>query len=83
MPEKCPNCKDGYHITPGGTLRCNRCEGSGNISSREDLIALLYIQNELLEEILKHTSGMWSDLRHKIDVSISEANDIIRKEKMI
>ena len=82
MPEKCPDCKDGYHITPGGTLRCNRCGGSGKISSREDLIALIYIQNELLEEILIRYSGsMWSDLRHKIDVSISEANDIIRKEK--
>lgn len=82
MPEKCPNCKDGYNNTPGGTLRCNTCEGTNKVLSRDDLVQQIEIQNELLLKIYnKHKSMMWSDMIHNIEVCLSETGDIIAQEK--
>lgn len=59
MSEKCPDCKDGYNTTPGGTFRCNSCQGSGKRLSREDLIEQNEFMIKSLEKIKKETAATW------------------------
>ena len=81
MPEKCPNCKEGYNSSAGGTMRCNTCDGSGTVLSRDDLVQQIEVQNELLLKVYnKHKSMMWSDMIRNIEVCLSESGDIIIQE---